>query len=254
MKVFITGASSGIGEALARELAARFPGAHLGLLARRESHLTSLAASLMQAKCQVYPVDVADTDALNRAATHFLNTSGCPDIVIANAGISGGTQAGRPGDSSVFRQIQAVNVSAMHETFAAFLPAMQDLGRGSLVGIGSVAGVRGMPGSGAYSASKAAANNYLESLRVELYNAPISVVTVAPGFIKTPMTDRNNFKMPFLMDVDAFAKQAVTAMLAERSFVVIPWQMGWVARVLRVMPSAVYDRIMSRTPRKPSGL
>jgi len=254
LNVFITGASSGIGEALAREFANRYPGSRIGLLARRESLLAELASSIPQVQCLQYPVDLQDSHALQEAARHFIDEVGSPDIVIANAGISAGTQTDNPEHATIFHQIQQVNVNALHDTCAAFLPAMKAKGSGILVGVGSVAGVRGMPGSGAYSASKAAANTYLESLRVELHHSPISVVTIAPGFIKTPMTDRNEFSMPFLMPVDTFASKAVSAILARRSFVVIPWQMAWIARVMRLLPNPVYDRLMSQSPRKSSGL
>jgi short-subunit dehydrogenase len=254
LNVFITGASSGIGEALAREFANRFPGSRVGILARRESMLADLASSIGQAQCLQYPVDLQDSQALRNAAEHFLKEVGCPDIVIANAGISAGTETGNPDHATVFHKIQQINVNALHDTFAAFLPTMKDKGAGVLVGVGSVAGVRGMPGSAAYCASKAAANTYLESLRVELHDSPISVVTIAPGFIKTPMTDRNQYSMPFLMPVDEFAKKAADAILARRSFVVLPWQMAWVARLLRLMPNFIYDRLMSRSPRKSAGL
>ena len=254
MNVFITGASSGIGEALAREFASRYPGSRIGLLARRESRLAELARSLPRVQCLQYPVDLTDSRALHQAAKHYLSEAGCPDIVIANAGISAGTQTENPEHATVFHHIQQINVNALHDTCAAFLPAMKAQGNGILVGIGSVAGVRGMPGSAAYCASKAAANTYLESLRVELHHSPISVVTIAPGFIKTPMTDRNEYSMPFLMPVDAFAKKAVSAIVARRSFLVIPWQMAWVARVMRLLPNAIYDKVMSRSPRKTLGL
>ena len=128
---------------------------------------------------------------------------------------------------------------------------MRARGRGTLVGIGSVAGVRGLPGAGAYSASKAAVRAYCESLRVELRGSGVRVVTLAPGFIATPMTARNPYRMPFLMPVDRFAEQAVRAIDAGVSYRVIPWPMAWVARLLRLVPDALYDRVAARRKRKP---
>jgi short-subunit dehydrogenase len=173
-----------------------------------------------------------------------------PDWVIANAGISAGTDTGAPGDAEVFEQIMRTNVVGMFDTFAPFAPAMRAAGSGRLVGIASVAGVRGLPGAGAYSASKAAAIAYLESLRVELRGSGVRVVTLAPGFIRTPMTAANRYAMPFLTDADVFAARALDLIAAGRSFAVIPWQMAWVARVLRVLPDALFDRVFARAPRK----
>ena len=249
MNVFITGASSGIGAALAREYAKR--GARCGLAARRIDVLESLRASLPSPeRHHCHAVDVTDAEALARAAALHIETCGLPDVVIANAGISAGTDTGDPRDLAVFRRIVETNVIATVATFLPFVEAMKTR-PGRLVVIGSVAGVRGLPGSGAYSASKAAVRNYAESLRVELHGSPLRVVTIAPGFIDTPMTRGNPYPMPFLMPVDRFAERAVDAITAGRSYVVIPWQMGWVARVLRLLPNAVYDAAFARAGRKP---
>ncbi|HPU52139.1 MAG TPA: SDR family oxidoreductase, partial [Burkholderiaceae bacterium] len=162
----------------------------------------------------------------------------------------GGTETGGAGDAEVFERIIRTNVIGMADTFAPFVSSMRESRSGRLVGIASVAGVRGLPGAGGYSASKAAAIAYLESLRVELRGSGVRVVTLAPGFIRTPMTATNRYPMPFLTDADVFAARACDAIAAGRSFVVIPWQMAWVARLLRILPDIVFDRAFSRAPRK----
>ena len=250
MKVFITGASSGIGEALAREIRRRNSQAIIGICARREQRLAALANELGEALTPAWALDVADASALIDAADGFIARFGVPDIVIANAGVSQGTITGEPEDAPVFRRILHTNVIAMFDTFAAFVPAMRDARHGCLVGIASVAGIRGLPGAGAYSASKAAAITYLESLRVELRGQGVDVVTILPGYIRTPMTDSNRYRMPFLTEVDVFARHALDAILARRRRVVIPWQMGIVAALLRLLPSALFDRLFARAPRK----
>ena len=254
MKAFITGASSGIGQALAIEIARRYPGAIVGLSARRQSELDSLATRLKTEfaaqQCVAFCIDVTDYAALKSAAAEFVAQFGVPDLVIANAGISAGTAVGEAGDDEVFRRIIAVNVNGLHATLDAFVPAMTQRGTGTLVGIGSVAGVRGLPGAAAYSASKAAVRACMESLRVELRGSGVCAVTIAPGYIATPMTQGNQYPMPFLMPAEKFAIKALDAVSAHRRYVVIPWQMGWVARLLGAMPGAIYDRLFANAPRK----
>jgi len=247
-RVFITGASSGIGAALARAYAAR--GAVLGLVGRREPALRELADSLPGDGHRVYVQDVRDRAGLHAAATDFLS-GGPVDAVIASAGISAGTLTQEPDDFSVFEAILATNLNATAATFEPFIPAMTRHGGGTLVGMASVAGVRGLPGAGAYSASKAAVRVYCESLRVELASAGIRVVTLAPGFIQTPMTAGNPYKMPFLMPVDKFAGQALRAIERGVSYRVIPWQMAWIARMLPWVPDGLYDRVVAGRGRKP---
>jgi short-subunit dehydrogenase len=248
MNVFITGASSGIGAALAREYAAR--GARLGLVARRQAQLDELAASLPGSH-HCYAVDVTDRDAVIGAARQFEAATGGADIVIANAGISIGVLTEYYEDLETFGQVLQTNVVSVAHTFHPFIAPMRKRGRGKLVGIASVAGIRGLPGSEAYCASKAATISYLESLRVELAGYGIRVVTIAPGFVRTPLTARNPYSMPFLMDADRFARAAVGAIEAGRSYTVIPWQMALVAKLLRVLPNWLYDRVMARRPHKP---
>lgn len=248
LKVFITGASSGIGLALAEQYAKQ--GATLGLVARRLDAFADLTRRFPQISLSVYSADVRDEHAIARAAAQFVNEHGAPDIVIANAGISKGVVTGF-GDLPAFREVMDVNYFGMAATFEPFAQAMTEARRGTLVGIASVAGVRGLPGSGAYSASKAAALTYLESLRVEMRPFGVAVVTIAPGYIRTPMTAHNPYRMPFLMDADRFAEKAARAIARKVRFAVIPWPMRIVAALLGCLPRWLYDRLFEKAPRKP---
>lgn len=253
-RVFITGASSGIGAALARRYAEQ--GAMLGLVARRRQSLEQLVAGLPHSeRHHVYALDVTDHAALAAAAADFVTAAGGVDVVIANAGISAGTLTEYAEDTAVFERIIATNVIATMTTFAPFiatLKAQAQAGQrgGRLVGIGSVSGIRGLPGAEAYCASKAAVISYCESLRVELRASGIKVVTITPGYIDTPMTQVNTYPMPFLMPVEKFAATAVKAIDAGTSYKVIPWQMGWVAKLLRLLPNWLYDALFAHAPHK----
>ena len=249
MNVFITGATSGIGEALARHYAGR--GATLGLFARRRAELDRLAAALAPAAVATYAGDVRDAAALAHAGADFIARFGAPDIVIGNAGISRGVLTGEAVDMHVFKDVFDTNVQGLVQTFQPFLAAMAEARRGALVGVASVAGFRGLPGSGAYSASKAAAITYLESLRVEMQGSGVCVVTICPGFIATPMTARNPYRMPFLLAPDRAARLIARAIERKRRFYVLPWQMAWVGRVLRIMPRPLYELAFARAGRKP---
>ncbi|MGH8751737.1 MAG: SDR family oxidoreductase [Burkholderiales bacterium] len=248
MKVIITGASSGIGAALAHEYAKQ--GALLGLIARRADVLEQLKNSL-PATVAVYAVDVRDAQALTAAAADFIARHGCPDVVIANAGISRGTLTEKAEDLTVFQKIFDTNVMGMVKTFQPFLPPMLERRRGTLVGIASIAGFRGLPGGGAYSASKAAAVSCLESLRVELHNSGINVLTVCPGYVATPMTANNPYPMPFIISAEAAARKIISAIALRRGFVVIPWQIALLGRILKILPDWLYDLLFAKAPRKP---
>jgi len=252
LKVFITGASSGIGEALAVYYAAQ--GATLGLAARRPEVLNELNARLGGGHA-CYPLDVSDAPALHAAAGDFMARFGPPDIVIANAGVSVGTLSECEEDLVAFKRVMDTNVYGMAATFAPFIHAMRLApGPRRLVGIASVAGIRGLPGAEAYSASKAAAIAYLESLRLELRGSPVKVVTIAPGYIATPMTAVNPYTMPFLLPAPEAARRFARAIARGTSYAVIPWPMGVVAKVLRLLPNWLYDRLFAAAPRKPRGL
>ena len=247
LKVFITGASSGIGQALAHEYANQ--GAILGLVARRQRLLLSLKNSL-EVESVIYAADVRDEEALNQAAQHFMLQHGVPDIVISNAGVSSGTLTENKTDTAIFKAVIDINLIGMVNTFQPFLLAMKKEKKGSLVGIASVAGIRGLPGAGAYSASKAAVISYLESLRVELNSDGLAVTTITPGYIRTPMTDLNGFPMPFLMAPEVAASKFSKAIKRKKKFIIFPWQMRWAAVIMRATPAWLWDIVIKNAPRK----
>jgi len=247
-RLFISGASSGIGLALARHYLEH--GSIVAVLARRIDLLDKLS-SAYPGQVHCYALDIRDADAIQRAADDFMAKVGLPDVVIANAGVSVGTLTEYAEDIDAFQQVIDTNVLGMVKTFHPFVNAMRAAGQGTLVGIASVAGFRGLPGAGAYSASKAAAISYLESLRVELHGTGVSVVTICPGYIKTPMTGQNPYPMPFMLDVDVAAKRIASVIDKQKRFTVIPWQMGLVGYVLRRLPCWLYDKLFANAPRKP---
>jgi NAD(P)-dependent dehydrogenase (short-subunit alcohol dehydrogenase family) len=244
----ISGASSGIGLALARHYLER--GSIVAALARRGELLHMLAAEFPgQVYC--YALDVRNADAVQRAADDFIARVGIPDVVIASAGVSVGTLTEYAEDTDAFQQVMDINVLGMVKTFQPFVAAMRAANLGTLVGIASVAGFRGLPGASAYSASKAAAISYLESLRVELRGSDVKVVTICPGYIRTPMTASNPYPMPFILDADEAARRMARAIERQTAFTVIPWQMSLVGRVLKRLPCWLYDRLFANAPRKP---
>ena len=246
--VVITGASGGLGAAIARRYSSA--GATLGLIARRTGELDRIAADC-PGPCTTHAADVRDSKAMRAAAANFSARHGVPDIVIANAGVSIGTLTEAPEDEQAFRDVLDINVIGMVNTFQPYIAAMRNRGSGVLVGIASVAGYRGLPGSGAYSASKAAAISYLESLRVELRGTGVTVITICPGYIVTAMTSHNPYRMPFIMTAETAAEKIATLIARRKTYAVIPWQMAIVARLMHVLPRFIYDPLASRSGRKP---
>lgn len=244
MRIVITGASSGIGAALARHYAA--DGVTLGLVSRRKASTEGLAGEVVP-----YSLDVTDERALAAAAQDFIRRFGAPDLVIANAGVASGTEGADLRDVAKLKRMLDVNVAGLAATLAAFAPAMRAAGRGTLAGIASVAGFRGLAGNGAYCASKSAAITWMESLRAELHGSGVSVVCICPGYTDTPMTRVNRYRMPFLLSADDAARRIARAIAARRRLAVIPWQMALAAVALRALPGWLYDRLASRAPRKP---
>jgi hypothetical protein len=261
-RLVISGASSGLGLALARHYLER--GAIVAAFARRGEPLQTLAAEF-PGKVFAYALDVRDAAAVQHAARDFIGRAGVPDVVIANAGVSVGTLTEYAEDIDAFQQVMDTNVLGIVKTFQPFIPAMRDAAhsppagegdahRPTLVGIASVAGFRGLPGAGAYSASKAAAISYLESLRVELRDSGVKVVTVCPGYIRTPMTDVNTYPMPFMLDAGEAALRIARAIGQGKPFAVVPWRMGIAGGILRLLPNRLYDFLFSKAPHKPRGL
>jgi NAD(P)-dependent dehydrogenase (short-subunit alcohol dehydrogenase family) len=201
-----------------------------------------------------YAADVADAAAVQAAALDFVARHGVPDIVIANAGVSAGTAGGEAEDLAVLERILRTNVVGLAASLQPFVAPLRARRAGVLAGIASVAGFRGLPGAGAYSASKAAAIAWLESLRVELAGSGVAVVTICPGYVDTPMTRVNRYAMPFLLDADDAARRIARAIDARRSWVVVPWQMAFVGWLMRRLPNRLYDRAFRRAPRKPRKL
>jgi NAD(P)-dependent dehydrogenase (short-subunit alcohol dehydrogenase family) len=252
--VFITGASSGMGQAMA--VAYLQKGWRVAVVARRVDALQAWAGQTTQQldlgadRIGVFGADVQNPDSIVAAAEQCMAHMGLPDVVIANAGISLGVDTAEREDLAVMRRVMDTNVLGMAATFHPFIRGMQARGSGTLVGIASVAGIRGLPGHGAYCASKAGVISYCESLRGELRGSGVAVVTLSPGYIDTPLTRQNRYAMPFLMPADDFAEGALRAIEAGDSYRVIPWPMGLVDKLLRILPDGLFDRLMAGQPRK----
>jgi short-subunit dehydrogenase len=248
---FITGASSGIGQALAWRY--HQAGWRLALVARRSDEIAQWARGrgIPAENWRVWGADVADTDSIVAAGAACIAEQGVPDVVIANAGISIGVDTGEREDIDVIARTFAINNVGLAATFHPFVRAMAARGSGALVGIASVAAIRGLPGHGAYCASKAGVVSYCESLRGELRGSGVHVVTICPGYVATPLTQKNRYGMPFLMQPQDFADAAFRSIEAGNSYRVIPWQMGVVAKLLRVLPNPLYDKLLAGRARKP---
>jgi short-subunit dehydrogenase len=243
----ITGASTGIGRALARELARG--GVAVGLVARSEDRLNALAGEIRAAggRAAVAAADVSVREAVFEAVRAIEAELGFLDLAIANAGLGQ-----EKDDLDTAEHLYRVNLFGAMALLRAVLPPMRERGRGHLVGIASVAGYQAFPGRGAYCGSKAAMRMELEALRAELGPEGIAVTCVNPGFIRTPLTDRHEFDMPFLMDAEPAARKILRAIRKRKAVYTFPWRMSMLSRILRTMPRRWFDRL-ARTRNELSG-
>ncbi|NOZ75392.1 MAG: SDR family NAD(P)-dependent oxidoreductase [FCB group bacterium] len=243
-RVFITGASSGLGAAMAREYARR--GATIGLASRRKPEMEVLADEIHQAggTSFIYVLDVSDYSACREAAESFLESTGGIDTVIANAGVSG-TDGITSGDLHKIKTILDTNISGVVHTLFSFLPTLRKQKSGRVVFISSVAGYRALPGRSGYSASKAAIRFLADGWRPVLARDSISLTTICPGFIKTPMTEDHSFPMPFLMDAETAAKKMIAAIDARKRIYIFPWQWRSVIPLMKSIPASWIDWLFS---------
>ena len=244
--VFLTGASSGIGEGLALAMAAR--GANLGLVARRQDHLEKLAMACEAkgGKATIFPVDVTDAEAVQAAADGMRREFGHIDILIANAGIGGNDPETRAYKPEAVKNVIDTNLMGAVNCVHAVVPQMLERGSGQLVAISSLAGIRGLPKSAAYSASKAGMTMFFESVRLDMIGKGIDVTIIQPGFIETPLTAGRTNKMPYLMKLEDAIPYFLNAIEKKKSFAAFPWQLATIVRLGKIMPASLYDRIASR--------
>ncbi|KZD11943.1 SDR family NAD(P)-dependent oxidoreductase [Oceanibaculum pacificum] len=246
--ILITGGSSGLGAALARGYAA--PGIHLALTGRDAARLEAVAADCRAKGATVESalLDVTDAAALS-AWIEALDTRHPVDLAIANAGISAGTGGNvEPADQA--RRIFAVNVDGVLNTIAPLIPRLQARGRGQIALMSSLAGFRGFPGAPAYCGSKAAVRVYGEALRGAVAASGIWVSVICPGYVRTPMTDRNRFPMPFLMEADRAAALIRRRLSRNAARIAFPWPMMAAVWLLQALPPALVDPLMRRLPAK----
>ena len=252
-RVLITGASSGLGREMALQLARE--GCRLALTGRREDRLQETAAAVRAAGGEALALlgDVGDHACVLRHYALVKEKLGGLDWAVMNAGVSKSGSALKGYHAADFRLVYESNVFGLVNWIEAVLPDMLAAGAGTIAGIASVAGFRGLPGSGAYSASKAALISYLESLRQELRGSGVKVVTICPGYIRTPMTDINPYPMPFMLEADEAARRIACAIDRGCSFKVVPWQMSLVGRLLKLLPNWLFDLAFAKVKHKPRG-
>ena len=241
---FITGASSGIGAGLARQLAAQ--GVHVVLAARREDALQEVAASIRSegGKADVAPLDVSEPEQVVDTMTRFDDEVSGIDLVIANAGLAEGRWSGKL-DWAHCEKTLRVNVIGATATLTALLPRMAARKSGHLVGVSSLAGVRGLPKMAVYSGSKAYLSTFLESLRVDLRRAGVTVTDIRPGFVKTALTEGSG-KLPFMLSVEAAAAEIVSAIAGKKAVHAFPMPLATAVRAMRSVPNPIYDRVIGR--------
>lgn len=235
-KAWVIGASSGIGADLANEL--RAAGCQVTISARNVEALNALAAGTME----VLPIDIANDSSVAQAADSYLATHGQFDLVIVMAGYWKQMSA-FDFDLEIFKVHNDTNVVGLARVIANVLPAMRAANTGTLVGVSSVAGYRGFPGSAGYGPSKAAQLNLLESLRADLNGTGVKVLTVSPGFVKTPMTSTNTFPMPFIITSQQAAKYIMKGLARNKPEIVFPLPMSITMKIAKVIPQRLWMRM-----------
>lgn len=244
--VFLTGASSGIGEALAIEMAKG--GAILGLLARRGEMLKELAEKCesLGATARVFAADVVDAEAVQKSADDLRDEFGHIDILIANAGIGGNNKETRDLQPEAVKKVIDINLLGAANSVRAVLPQMLERKSGQLVAISSLAGFRGIPKSAAYSASKAGMTAFFESVRLDVMHKGVDVTIIQPGFIKTPLTANRKSKLPFVMELEDAIPYFLRAIEKRKKFAAFPWQLATIVRMGRIFPTWLYDKVAGR--------
>jgi short-subunit dehydrogenase len=239
-RIWLVGASSGIGAALAQELNRR--GANVAITARNVEHLDRVASGAMV----VVPADVTNRAAVAVAARDVERALGGLDVVIWCAGYWKQADAA-DWDAEEFAWHVEVNLLGLNNLLAAALPPMVRRGSGHIVGVASVAGYRGLPGAEAYGATKAAQINLLEALRASLARRGIRIITVCPGFVRTPMTAANTFRMPFVIEADQAARAIADGLERGRQEIVFPWPMAVAMKLARMLPVRLWTALAART-------
>jgi short-subunit dehydrogenase len=246
--VVLTGACGGIGRQLAEAFLAT--GASVALIGRDEHVLDELVA-LAPARTRSYTPDVSDSAAMNAVAADWMDAFGVPDVVVANAGVAGGVDTSLAEDLAVMKRMLEINLLGVAATFQPYIAPMREQRRGTLVGIASIAGWRGMPGNGAYAASKGGLIRYLQSLRAELRPHGVTVTTISPGYVKTQLIAGNTMHMPGMIEPREAARRIVAAIRSGREKATVPKRTGLISRALSILPDPMLDRILLKEPRKP---
>jgi short-subunit dehydrogenase len=246
---FVTGASSGLGMGLALRLARE--GYSVGLSARREAQLEDVALRIREAggRAEIYPCDVSNREQVLEAIGQCQEELGPVDLLVANAGVSINTRVDSFDLDAVERVIKTNLLGAIYAT-AGVLPGMLERGRGHLVAVSSLAGFAGLPMGAAYSASKGGMINFFESLRIDLRGSGVDVTVITPGFVRTPMTDHNRHRMPFLMDLDPAVEEMFRAIRKRKKSLAFPRPLSFIAWSARFLPRPAYDRIAGRVDRR----